>query len=115
MKAKRLVYTTSNGTWKALERKVAKLLGGARNPLSGGASRHTRGDVIHDTLYVECKLRKRMAAWSLFRETEILAKREGKMPVVVLKEKGKKGELVVLRLTDFVELIKNAKEAKQEK
>ena len=84
---------------------MAKLLGGQRNPLSGGASGHTRGDVIHDTLYVECKLRKRMAVWSLFREVEVLAKRESKTPIVILKEKGKKGELVVLRLTDFVELI----------
>lgn len=101
---------TANGTWKSLERKVAKLLGGTRTPLSGGSSKHTRGDVIHPDFYVECKLRKRMAVWSLFRETEILAKREGKMPVVVLKEKGKKGELVVLRLTDFVELIKKEEE-----
>lgn len=97
---------TATGTWKSLERKVAKLLGGHRNPLSGGASRHTRGDVIHPTLYVECKLRKRMATWSLFRDTEVLAKLEGKTPIVILKEKGKKGELAVLRLTDFVELTK---------
>lgn len=104
--------STSSGTWKSLERKVAKLLGGHRTPLSGGASRHTRGDVIHNFLYVECKLRKRIAAWSLFREVEELAKLEGKTPIVILKEKGKKGELAVLRLTDFVELIKEDKNEK---
>lgn len=98
-----------------MERKVAKLLGGVRNPLSGGASRHTRGDVIHDFLYVECKLRKRIAAWSLFREVEQLAKLEGKTPVVILKEKGKKGELAVLRLTDFVRLTTDEKKESETK
>ena len=33
------------------------------------------------------------------------AKLEGKTPVLILKEKNKKGELVVLRLSDFVELV----------
>ena len=97
---------TSNNTWKHMERKVAKLLGGTRNPLSGGSSKHTRGDIIHSSLYVECKLRKKMAVWSLFREVEQLAKREAKMPIVILKEKNKKGELAVVRLTDLAQLLK---------
>jgi len=110
--------STSNGTWKALERKVAKLLGGTRNPLSGGASRHTRGDVIHPTLYVECKLRQKLSIWAWFEDTRQKAEKEHKKPILVIKEKSKKGELVVLDITDivgtnFVELIKKAKEKKE--
>ena len=97
---------TANNTWKALERKCAKLLGGHRNPLSGGASRHTRGDIIHPTLYVECKLRQKLSIWSWFKDTAEKAKVEHKMPLLVIKEKGKKGELVVLDIHDFVELTK---------
>jgi hypothetical protein len=96
---------TSNSTWKALERKVAKLLGGTRNPLSGGSGRHTRGDVIHHTLYVECKLRQKLSIWAWFEDTRKKAKVEGKTPILVIKEKSKKGELVVLDIKDFVELI----------
>jgi len=49
---------TSRSTWKKFERRVAKLFGGERNPLSGSASKHTKGDVIHDDYYIEAKLRK---------------------------------------------------------
>jgi hypothetical protein len=102
--------STSDSTWKALERKVAKLLGGVRNPLSGGAGRHTRGDVIHPTLYVECKLRQSLSIWSWFKDTAEKAKVEGKIPILVIKEKSKKGELVVLDIKDFVALTKERKE-----
>lgn len=96
---------THRRTWQKLETKTAKLLKGERNPLSGKDSKHTSGDVIHPSLYVECKLKKRIATWSLFREVEEQAKLEGKTPVLILKEKNKKGELAVLRLSDFVELV----------
>jgi hypothetical protein len=96
---------THRRTWQKLETKTAKLLKGERNPLSGENSKHTSGDVIHPSLYVECKLKKRIATWSLFREVEEQAKLEGKTPVLILKEKNKKGELAVLRLSDLVELV----------
>ena len=102
--------STSNNTWKSLERKVAKLLGGVRNPLSGGASRHTRGDVIHPYLYVECKLRQKLSMWSWFDDVRQKAKVEGKTPILIIKEKSKKGELVVLDIKDFVALTKEKKE-----
>lgn len=95
-----------------MERKVAKLLGGVRNPLSGGAGRHTRGDVIHASLYVECKLRSSLMIWSWFKDTAEKAKKEGKTPILVIKEKSKKGELVILDIQDFVKLTKETKEEK---
>lgn len=45
----------SDKTWKAFERRVAKILGTVRTPLSGGNSRHTRSDTLHEDLYVEVK------------------------------------------------------------
>lgn len=47
---------TGRTTWKQEERKVARALGGERNPLSGSNSRHTGGDVIQTPYYVDCKL-----------------------------------------------------------
>jgi len=40
---------------KSQERRIARWCGGVRTPLSGGNSRHTRGDVIHSSLYGEFK------------------------------------------------------------
>ena len=96
---------TSRDTWKKFERKVAKKLGGVRTPLSGSHSRHTSGDVIHDRFYVECKYRSRFAVASIFDEVKKKAKMEGKIPILVLKQRNRRGELVVLDLDDFVGLI----------
>jgi hypothetical protein len=95
-----------------MERKVAKLLGGVRNPLSGGTGRHTRGDIIHPSLYVECKLRQKLSIWAWYKDTAEKAKVEGKTPILVIKEKSKKGELVVLDIKDFVALIGENKNEK---
>jgi len=92
-------------TWKKFERKVAKKLGGVRTPLSGSHSRHTSGDVIHDRFYVECKYRSRFAVVTLFDEVKERAKKEGKIPILALKQKNRRGELVVLDLDDFVDLL----------
>jgi len=91
---------TSN--WKGRERKVAKYFGGDRTPLSGGNSKHTRGDVIHPQLYVECKHRKRQAVVSLWRDANEKAKQEdGKIPVCCVSEKGMHGFLLVIHCNDL--------------
>ncbi|MDI6816313.1 MAG: hypothetical protein QME41_03845 [Actinomycetota bacterium] len=83
--------------WKNLERKTAKLTGGERahfQPL----------DVEHEHLAIECKHREKLAVWTWFKKLEKKAK--GKMPVLVLKEKGKHGELAVVRLENLLSLLK---------
>lgn len=86
-----------NRPWKSVERRVARELGGERNPLSGGASRHTRGDALLPVpLFVEVKHgssvpRSSFAIERLFGEVETKARAEGKVPVLVLHSKGKKG------------------------
>jgi hypothetical protein len=99
---------TSKSTWKALERKVARLLGGTRNPLSGSNSGQS-GDVRHPDFEIECKLGERLAIFPWFTKNAATARSSGKMPLLVVKEKGKHGELAVLRLQDLVGLLENGK------
>jgi hypothetical protein len=91
-------------TWKAFERRVAKFFKGRRNPLSGGNAGHTRADVIHDSLYIECKCREKFAVISLWNETKELATLEHKTPVVCLHENGRKGFFVLVHSDDLTKL-----------
>jgi hypothetical protein len=50
---------------------------------------------------VECKYGKRIAPWTLFKSTEVLAKRELKTPVLCLKQAGETGFLIVCRDSDI--------------
>jgi hypothetical protein len=88
--------------WKAIERKVAKFFGTLRTPLSGSHSAHTRSDTLHDILYIETKLRERHTAVSLWQQTNNKAKKENKIPCVVLAEKGKTGFWLVVHSSDLV-------------
>ena len=95
---------THRNTWKQMERDVAEFFHGKRTPLSGGASGHTRADVIHDKLFIECKLRAKFAMWSLWENTKSLAAKEEKVPVICIREKHKKGFLIVVHSEDFMKL-----------
>lgn len=74
--------------WKRAERMGANAIGGRRNPLSGGSSRHTRGDAIHPVIYLEMKYRQRFAVVSQMREEEEKAKKEGKIAVLGFQQRG---------------------------
>ena len=91
-------HPTSKSAWKSFERLVASFFGTKRVPLSGSNSGHgTNSDSLHPRLYIECKVRGRIALWQLFTDTEKKAKVEGKIPIVAIKQKGEKGYLLVLR------------------
>jgi len=93
-------------SWKKLEQKVARLCGTKRTPLSGGNSKQTRSDTLDKTFFIECKLRKDPAIWNLYEQVELLAKSENKIPVLVIKKKGKHGELFIINdkyLKAFIE------------
>lgn len=154
---------TSTGTWKAFERQVAekfkKFTGhGHRTPLSGSRSLHTAGDIIHPTIYVECKyssywpFTKPLKKYKVIRlydrdkSTELIllyldklldrpdkidpgelftlerkkwqitdvyvdainkAHREQKIPVVVVREKYKKGDMALLSPADYNRFVKS--------
>jgi hypothetical protein len=93
-------------SWKKLEQKVARLRGAERTPLSDGNSKQTRSDTLDNTFFIECKLRKDPAIWNMYEQVEELAKKENKIPILVIKKKGKHGELFIVNdkyLKAFIE------------
>lgn len=96
---------TARRTWKQRETDVALFFKGKRTPLSGGNSKITRSDVIHDVLFIECKLKKKHSVVSLWDKTKKLAKQEGKTPVVALCEKERPGFWVMVHSSDLSKLI----------
>lgn len=108
---------TSKSCWKGFERLVAKFFGTHRVPLSGSNSGHgTNSDSLHPKLYIECKVRSKVALWQLFVDTENKAKVENKIPVVAIKQKGEKGYLLVIRpenLQKISEIKSRSKEVKE--
>ena len=100
---------THRNTHKAMERRIAKLLGGRRIPLSGSLTLMP-GDVITDKFLVECKLRassgkKQIAiekAWLTKIEKE--AKSQNKIPLLIFKYKNDKDYYVILNLKDFLKI-----------
>lgn len=89
-------------SWKAVERRVARFFGCGRTPCSGGMSGHTRADVIHPRLFVEVKHRARTDVGSLYMRTRELARAEGKVPVIALKDKRVKCDLLVVDKADLL-------------
>jgi len=78
----------SDKSWKRAERKGAAVIGSTRTPLSGGSSKHTRSDSLHPTIYLEMKYRKVFAIVSQIRQDEVKAKKEGKIAVLGLQQRG---------------------------
>lgn len=95
---------TNRSTWKRREREIAAYFGTERTPLSGGNSKHTRSDTLHDKLFVEAKYRQRSAVWTLFESTDELAAQESKLPLLTLCQKQKPGFLIVAHSDDFEEI-----------
>ncbi len=108
----RLIMTTAKETWKALERRICKALKGKRTPLSGSNSQHnTSADCIetdYPQYYFEIRLRQNWLHHTMFREdVEKPAIKERKIPILVThKKNAKSGALIILRMEDFLGLIK---------
>lgn len=90
--------------WKAEERRVASLLGGHRNRMSGAVDQLTAGDVIHDVFYVEVRTRASLAVVTWFKEARANAIKEGKIPLLALKQKHDKTRYYVFREQDAEEV-----------
>ncbi len=105
---------TARNTWKSFERRVAKQLNAIRTPLSGMNSKHTAGDIIDDTFYVEIKLRATLNDFlkkeflETITETEINAKQENKYWIIVFKEKNSKKEYAVLDFKLLAKIIEQS-------
>jgi hypothetical protein len=91
--------------WKQAERRIARYLGSTRTPLSGGNGKQTRSDTLHPSIFVEIKQRRRHTTYTLYRNTKNLARKEKKVPLVVLDEVRAPGQLFVIHSDDLPALI----------
>lgn len=90
-------------TWKQVERRVVRLIGGRRT------GHHILEDVAHPILSLEVKHREKLPAWLLAAWAQ--AQRNapvGKVPMVVLHQAGSRRYLAVLDLEDLAGLLENA-------
>lgn len=85
-------------TWKAVEHRVAKKYGEKRQIGSGslGRSERSRSDSTHEKLYIETKYRQKSTIRTLYDDTRIKAKKEKKIPVVIMVDKSRPGFLVIV-------------------
>ena len=91
--------------WKRAEKSAARFFGAERNPLSGGNSRISRSDSTHPSLFIETKYGNQFSAIeSLFNVVSINAKKEHKTPIVCLKQKRKKGFLILIKESDLIDI-----------
>lgn len=95
--------STHRSTWKRRERQAARLFGAERQPGSGSGGRadQTRSDSTHDRLFIETKMRAASSVRTLWEKTAALARREGKVPLLMLYAKGKTGGLIVCHEADL--------------
>lgn len=84
---------TSRETWKKMERKVATGINGKRVVCSGVRG---EGDVEHSKYFIECKYRQKFVCRDWFLKAKVEAKKESKIPILVIKQKSTKGELAVV-------------------
>ncbi len=103
-------------TWKAKERRAAKIFGTCRQVGSGSlrVEGRSRSDSDHESLYIETKHRKSSSVRSLYDQTARLAKSEGKTPVLMLFDKGKPGGLLVLHEKDIETVLSTYLEARRD-
>lgn len=97
--------------WKQFERRVSAMFGCQRNILSGSCGRDdkTASDTTHPTLFIEIKhFARKWAFMPIYDKTAKLAKKERKLPMLVLGSKGVHGGYIVIHtshLTQFAEII----------
>ena len=94
---------THKSTWKKREAQAAGLFGVRRQRCSGSSGRDdcSRSDSTHDRLFIETKLRAAHSAVALYDATRILARREHKIPMVILAQKHRPGVLLLIDPADL--------------
>jgi len=99
-------------TWKSLERTAARKLGGTRI-VRGDNYSQSLLDVEHPWLAIDCKWRSSLATvqWfkKLTKDNDKIYGKGRKVPVLVIKEKGMRSELVVIEIDDFIKVCNDPK------
>lgn len=86
--------------FKAVERQIARYLGGERNPVGSGV----RCDVSTKLLSVEVKEKQELPKWLIDAMSQAVRNcEENKIPVVILHRKGDEHrfDYLIIRLGDF--------------
>jgi len=98
---------THRRTWQRREGRVAALFGALRQPLSGSSGRadRTASDSTHPRLFVECKYRARHATRTVFDEVRRAARKEKKLPVLALADRGRPGFLLCVHPDDPLDFV----------
>lgn len=96
----------ADAMWKAEERTVANLFGTKRQLMKGT---DTKEDIISDLFMVDVKLRRRWNVQQWYRELRESAGEKSKIPILTVREPGKKLRLAVLDLDYLVSILKGAK------
>lgn len=88
-------------TWKQKERDFAKRFGSLRQRLSGSSGREdeSSADMKHDRIYAEVKYRDKHALFTLYEDTAKKARKEGKLPIVALAQKGTSDFIVCVHIS----------------
>ena len=90
--------------WKSVERKLASIFGGKREPITG-RQRGSTPDVSHEWLSIEVKHREKLPQW-LYDALDQAEKsrKDGQIPIVILHQKGMRhvNELILMKLGEFV-------------
>jgi hypothetical protein len=99
MEDARIKKPTSRGTWKEFERKVAAYFNAKRTPLSGMCDSITKADIIHDTIFVECKFRARIVFYEQYLAKQVELQAEHKKLIKTIP--GHRLKALVYRMKDF--------------
>src|SRR6516225_6732415 len=94
---------THRRTWQRTEGRAAALFGCRRQVGSGSAGREdlSASDSTHPTLFIESKLRDRTAVRSLHDGCKKKARKEKKVPMLMLFDKNRPGCLIVVHSDDL--------------
>jgi hypothetical protein len=91
---------TTRRAWQMVEGRIAARFGAKRSVCSGSMGRDdlSESDSTHPNLFIECKMREKHSAVSLYDDTAKKAKKEKKTPVVALAEKGRPGFWILVHV-----------------
>lgn len=92
-------------TWKAEERRVAKIFRTTRALMKGTDE---KSDIIHPLFEVDVKLRKNWRVLTWFTDLKKSARKKGKIPVLTLRCPGQKLRLAVVKLDNLISLMRGA-------
>lgn len=88
--------------WKSFERYVAKIIGGKRIPVGVRIQgRSDPGDVLLPPFFVECKHQGRWQIKKWMRDTITKAKKQTRIPLLVVSSQEDIPPLVIFRLRDW--------------